>query len=279
MPTKKTTRPNDTGQTSMQDRQSEGMTFWEHLDVLRGSLIKIAIAAIVCGTVAFIFKDVVFSVILAPKDNSFVIYRLFDKIGSLIMPDDGVGSFDLHLINTGLTGQFVIHLKVALCLGVLLASPYILYVLFHFISPALYDNERRYSSRVLVGSYLMFVAGVAMCYFIVFPLTLRFLGTYQVSTEVPNMITLDSYMSTLITTSLLMGLTFELPVLSWLLAKLHLLRASMMRRFRRHALVVIMIVAAVITPTTDMFTMLVVALPIWMLYEFSIFIVRRCERH
>ena len=120
----------------------------------------------------------------------------------------------------------------------------------------------------------MFMAGVLLCYFVVFPLTLRFLGTYQVSEEVVNMISLDSYMGTLITTSLMMGLTFELPVLCWLLAKLHILNARMMRRFRRHAFVAILIVAAIITPTTDIFTMFVVALPVWLLYEMSIAIVR-----
>ena len=162
-------------------------------------------------------------------------------------------------------------------MGLIAASPYILYLLFHFISPALYDNERRYTGRVVAGSYIMFVAGVVLCYFVVFPLTLRFLGTYQVSEEVVNMISLDSYMGTLITTSLMMGLTFELPVLCWLLAKLHILKAGMMRRFRRHAFVAILIIAAVITPTTDMFTMFVVALPVWVLYEASILIVRRTE--
>lgn len=263
----------------MQDTQcgkTEGMTFWEHLEVLRGSLIKMAIAAVVCSAAAFVFKDEVFSVILAPKDDGFIIYRLFDSIASLVS-SGGTESFEINLINTGLTSQFVTHLKVSLCVGLIAASPYILYLLFHFISPALYDNERRYTGRVVAGSYIMFLAGVVLCYFVVFPLTLRFLGTYQVSEEVVNMISLDSYMGTLITTSLMMGLTFELPVLCWLLAKLHILKAGMMRRFRRHAFVAILIIAAVITPTTDMFTMFVVALPVWVLYEASILIVRRTE--
>lgn len=256
--------------------KTDGMTFWEHLEVLRGSLIKMAIAAVVCSAAAFVFKDEVFSVILAPKDDSFIIYRLFDRLASLVS-SGGMEAFDISLINTGLTSQFVTHLKVSLCVGVLVSSPYILYLLFHFISPALYDNERRYTRRVVAGSYFMFMAGVLLCYFVVFPLTLRFLGTYQVSEEVVNMISLDSYMGTLITTSLMMGLTFELPVLCWLLAKLHILNAGMMRRFRRHAFVAILIVAAIITPTTDIFTMFVVALPVWLLYEMSIAIVRHTE--
>lgn len=264
--------------SSKMDERQDSMTFWEHLDELRGSLIKIAIAVAVCSTLAFIFKDEVFAVILAPKDDSFIIYRLFEQINSLFS-SSGSSNFEIDLINTGLTSQFIIHLKVAMCLGLLVASPYVLYILFHFISPALYDNERRYSSRIIMASYMMFVIGILLCYFIVFPLTLRFLGTYQVSDEVTNLISLDSYMSTLITTSLLMGVTFELPVLCWLLSKLGLLKSTVMRRFRKHAFVAILVVAAVITPTTDMFTMLIVALPIWLLYELSILIVRKNERN
>ena len=164
-------------------------------------------------------------------------------------------------------------MKTALCAGVLCASPYILYQLFRFVSPALYANERKYVVRVVGGGYAMFVFGVLVSYFLIFPLTFRFLGTYQVSGEVANLITLDSYISTLLLMCLSMGIVFEIPILSWLFAKLGFLSADFMRRYRKHAIVIILVVAAIITPTSDVFTLSLVALPMWVLYETSIFIV------
>ena len=161
-----------------------------------------------------------------------------------------------------------------MCFGVICSSPYIVYQLFRFVSPALYAAERRYVVRVVGFGYLLFLVGAAVSYFLVFPLTFRFLGTYQVSGEVTNMITLESYISTLMTMTLAMGIVFEIPVLSWLFAKLGFLSSAFMRRYRKHAIVIILIVAAVITPTSDVFTLLVVALPMYLLYELSIVIVR-----
>lgn len=199
-------------------------------------------------------------------------YRLLDRIttwaGGVIEP------FSIRLINTGLAQQFIIHMKMALCSGVLCASPYILYQLFRFVSPALYDNERRYVTQLVGGGYVMFGLGVLVGYFLIFPLTFRFLGTYQVSGEVDNLITLDSYISTLVMMCLAIGIVFEIPILSWLFAKLGFLSADFMRRYRKHAIVIILVVAAIITPTSDMFTLLLVALPMWALYEVSILIVK-----
>lgn len=187
----------------------------------------------------------------------------------------GAPDFLVHLINTGLAGQFVIHMKAALCIGVLCASPYILYQLFRFVSPALYADERHYVVPVVCGGYAMFLTGVLVSYFLIFPLTFRFLGTYQVRGDVENLIALESYISTLLTMSLAMGLVFEIPVLSWLFAKLGFLTAGFMRRYRKHAIVLILTVAAVITPTSDVFTLLIVSLPMWLLYEISILLVNR----
>ncbi len=242
------------------------MTFWEHLDVLRGSLMRMLLAAVVMFAVAFALKDWLFAVVLAPSHSSFFVYRWI-----------GAEPFTLQLINTGLTEQFMVHLKVAFAAGVLVASPYLLYVLFRFVSPALYENERRHSVRLTVAAYLMFMAGVAVNYVLLFPLTVRFLGTYQVSGEVANMLSIASYVETLLMMSLVFGVMFEMPVVAWLLARFGMLRHEWMKRYRRHALVVILIVAAVITPTSDVFTLVVVSLPIWMLYEISMLIVRVCE--
>ena len=165
-------------------------------------------------------------------------------------------------------------MKIALYTGLLLASPYVIYQLFGFIAPALYDNERRPTVRIVVSSYLMFLLGTAVNYFLVFPLTVRFLGTYQVSEDVANMLTIQSYADTLVSMSLVMGVVFELPVVSWLLSLMGIIKWQQMARYRRHAFVAILIVSAIITPTTDVFTLFVVALPIWLLYEVSIGIVR-----
>lgn len=240
------------------------MTFWEHLDELRGSLIRMAIAAIAMGLVAFAMKEMLFDIVLAPSKSDFFLYCII-----------GAEPFDIKLINTGLAEQFTIHMKVALTVGLLVASPYILYLLFHFVSPALYENEKRYSVRITLSAYLMFIVGVALNYFLVFPLTVRFLGTYSVSADIENMLTLSSYVDSMLMMSLWFGIIFELPVVCWLLGKFGLLKAEWMTRYRRHAIVAILIIAAIITPTGDIFTLMVVSLPIYILYEASAILVRR----
>ena len=240
------------------------MTFWDHLDELRSVIIRAFVVTVVVAVVAFCLKDELFAVVLAPRTSDFITYRLM-----------GVEPFSIHLMNTGLTEQFMIHMKTAFYAGVLVASPYIVYLLFRFISPALYDNERRYATALVSSGYLMFMLGTLLNYFLIFPLTVKFLGTYQVSEDVANMLTLQSYMDTLLMMSLVMGIVFELPVVSWLLGRMGLINAQMMKTWRKHAVVAILIISAIITPTTDAFTLFVVALPIWLLYEASIFIVRR----
>lgn len=248
------------------------LTFWEHLDELRAVLIRIAVVTVLCGLVAFFFKDELFSVVLAPRDASFVTYRLLDRLGSLLSPAEESG-FAVPLINTGLARQFVIHVKTALAAGAVCASPYIIYQLFRFVSPALYSDERRYACRVVGSGYVMFMLGMAVSYYLIFPLTFRFLGSYQVSGEVSNMISLDSYMEVFVMMSVAMGIVFEMPVVAWLFARLGFLSPEFMRKYRRHAVVIILVVAAVITPTSDIFTLLAVSLPMWLLYEGSIRVV------
>ena len=239
------------------------MTFWDHLDELRGVIIRMLVVAAVGAVVAFCLKDELFAIVLAPRSSDFITYRLM-----------GVEPFSIHLMNIGLTEQFMIHLKTAFYAGILLTSPYIIYQLFRFVSPALYDNERKYATLLCTSGYLMFMLGTALNYLLIFPLTVKFLGTYQVSPDVTNMLTLQSYIDTLLMMNLVMGIVFELPVVSWILGKIGLINATMMQSMRKHAVVAILVVAAIITPTTDAFTLFVVALPIWVLYELSIVIVR-----
>ena len=239
------------------------MTFWDHLDELRSVIIRILVITSLAAAVAFCLKEELFAVVLAPRTSDFITYRLM-----------GIEPFSIHLMNTGLTEQFMIHLKTACYAGLLVASPYIIYLLFGFVSPALYDNEKKYATALVLSGYLMFMLGTALNYLLIFPLTVKFLGTYQVSPDVANMLTLQSYMDTLIMMSLVMGILFELPVVSWLLGRMGLVNAGMMRTWRKHAIVAILIVSAIITPTTDAFTLFVVALPIWLLYELSIVILK-----
>lgn len=247
---------------------NEPQTFWDHLDVLRSVLIRIAAAIVVFAVAAFLMKDELFGVVLAPRSSDFLTYRLL-----------GAAPFELHLMNTGLTEQFMIHMRTAMYAGLLVASPYILYELFSFVSPALYKNEQRYAVWIVGAAYAMFLLGTLVNYFVAFPLTVRFLGTYQVSPDVANMLTLQSYIDTLLGMSLVMGIVFELPVVCGLMGRMGLLTDEWMSEYRRHAVVAILIVAAIITPTTDVFTLFIVALPIYLLYELSIWIVKLTKRN
>jgi len=230
------------------------MTFWEHLDELRGRLWRVLLVALVALVACFCFKQQLFAVVLWPK------------------PDN------MTLINVELTQQFLIHMRVALWAGIVIASPYIIYQMFAFVAPGLYAAERRVVIRAVALGYLLFLSGVLLNYFVIFPFTVRFLGGYQVSPDVANTITLSSYISVLGVMSLVMGIVFELPVLCWLLAKVGLLKSQFMCRYRRHAVVVIVILGALITPTGDPFTLAIVSVPIWLLWEASIVIVKRVEK-
>ena len=230
------------------------MTFWEHLDELRRRIWYVLLAAIIAAVACFCLKDALFTVILRPKPA------------------------DMQLINVELTQQFLTHMRVALWAGLLVVSPYILYQLFAFVAPGLYNTERQLALRAIGSGYLLFLAGVALNYFIIFPFTVRFLGGYQVSAEVANTITLSSYIAVLGVMSLLMGIVFELPVLCWLLAKIGVLKTDFMKHYRRHAIVVIVIIGAIITPTGDPFTLALVSVPIYLLWELSILIVKHTEQ-
>ena len=238
-------------------------SFWDHLDELRSRIIKMLLAVVAMSVIAFLLKEPLFRMVLAPSNGGFVTYRIL-----------GVPDFSIHLINTGLTEQFMVHMRTSLYMGLLAASPYIIYELFCFVAPGLYAHERRYAMWLVGSSYVMFILGTLLNYFLVFPLTVRFLGTYQVSPNVTNMLTLQSYIDTLISMSFLMGVLFELPVVCWLMGRMGIINSRMMSTYRRHAIVAILVLAAIVTPTIDVFTLFVVALPIWMLYELSVLIVK-----
>ncbi len=249
---------------------SDGMlTFGGHLEVLRRLLFRVLAVVLVIAVAVFIFKEQTFRMLLAPSEWDFVTYGWIQRLVRTVNPGFSFNEYHVDLIATELSSQFMTHLTTALYLGALCASPYILYELFRFVSPALYENEKRYSRRVVVIVYLLFIVGVLMSYFVLFPISFRFLGTYNVDPRVTSTITLDSYISTFVTLTLLMGLVFQLPVISVTLGKLGFINAQMLSRYRKHALIVIMVVAAIITPP-DLMTLLLVTLPLYLLYEVSI---------
>lgn len=238
------------------------MTFWDHLEELRHVLLRCIIVVALFAILAFVFKDEVFWVVFAPKSPDF-------------LPHIFGNSPDIRLINTELTRQFIVHMMTSFYVGIIVAAPYIIFELYRFIAPALYQNERRFSTPLVIASYLMFMLGILFNYFIVFPITFRFLGNYQVDSAVENLISLESYIDMLVFLSLAMGIVFEIPILSWLLGKLGILHRGQMQQFRRHAIVTILIIAAIITPTSDAFTLAIVSVPMYLLYELSILLVPR----
>lgn len=241
------------------------MTFWDHLEELRRVLLRCIIVVTLFAILAFCFKDEVFWIIFLPKSPHF-------------LPVIFGETPDVQLINTELTRQFVVHMITSFYVGLIVAAPYIIFELYRFISPALYENERRYSTPLVIASYVMFMVGVLFSYFVLFPITFRFLAGYQVDRSVQNLISLESYIDTLTFLSLAMGIVFEIPILSWLLGRMGILHRGQMQQFRRHAIVMILIIAAIITPTSDAITLAVVSLPMYLLYEVSILLVPPIRR-
>lgn len=255
----------------------EEMSLWDHLDALRAVLIKMIVVLVVATCVLFVFMPRIFdNVILAPCRGDFILYRVFEKIttGLPFVPDFSTQGFQVHLINIQLASQFFIHMSSAFWFALVLTFPILLYLLWTFVSPALYPNEKRGFEIAFGLGLVMFLLGVMVGYFIVFPITLRFLADYHVSQMVPNQISLDSYMDTFLMMIFIMGLVFELPLLAWVLGKFGILHRDFFKKYRRHAVVVLLVLAAVITPTGDPFTLAIVFMPIYVLYELSALLVK-----
>ena len=258
--------------------QLQEMSFWDHLDVLRGVLIKIAVVVVAMAVVFFVLMPTIFdNVIPAPCKGDFILYQLFEKLTAGIpgLPQFTTDGFHVELINIQLASQFFIHMSTSFWLALVFSFPVVIYLLWSFVSPALYDHEKRGIKRAFGFGNLMFFLGVAVGYFVVFPVTLRFLADYHVSAMVPNQISLDSYMDTFLMLIFIMGIIFELSLLAWLLGNIGVLKRSFFKKYRRHAVVVLLILAAFITPTGDPFTLTIVFLPIYMLYELSAWLVKK----
>jgi sec-independent protein translocase protein TatC len=253
------------------------MTFWDHFDVLRKTLFRMIVFVAVVSLVFFLYmKNIFDQVILAPTRNDFFLYEWMNQMSKKlpIFPDFCIGAFQVKIININLSSQFFIHMSTSFWFAIVLSFPFIIYQLFLFIKPALHTHESRNAEVAFFFGNLLFYIGVTVGYLMVFPLTLRFLAGYQLSSYIENSVSLDSYIDNFLMLCFIMGLVFELPLLSWLLSQFGVLNRVFFNKFRKHAIVILLIVAAVITPSGDPFTLMVVFLPIYMLWEISALVVK-----
>ncbi|MFZ4704875.1 MAG: twin-arginine translocase subunit TatC [Bacteroidales bacterium] len=252
------------------------MSFWEHLEELRKRLIRSVLAWIALSSLAFMERDIIFDkIILAPKDSNFITYRWLCKLGAFLHVDSlCLPPMSIKIINYNLSGQFMTHMTISMVAGLILAVPFIFYQVWQFIKPALYEKERRYAYVAVYVMSGLFLIGITFSYFLMVPWTLNFLGTYQVSASVANQIALDSYISTVVSVVFSVGIVFELPVVVYVLAKLGILTPAFLKKNRKYAFIFVLIVAAIITPP-DVFSQIIVTIPLWALYEVSIIVANR----
>ncbi len=267
------------GKKNQKSKDANDLTFLEHLEVLRGHLIRSVISVLVFAIVAFMIKDFIFNIILlAPKEPEFITNRLFCQLGELINSARlCINSEGLDIINIDLAGQFKIHLRIAFFAGLILSSPYIFAEVFRFVLPALKETEKKYSAGMVFYTSALFLSGVLFGYYLIIPLTINFLGGYSVSAEVANQIALKSYVGSVTSLSLSTGLAFELPIMIYFLSKVGLVTPDFMRKYRKHALVVFLVLSGIITPP-DVISQFLVCVPLYILFEISIVISRRVER-
>ncbi len=240
------------------------MTFWDHLEDLRKSIMRMAGVYVLMAVVLFFFKDFLFDdVILAPSKKDFFFYRLAGL------------DFSLSLVNIEVSAQFMIHMKVTFICALILTFPYLVFELWRFVAPALYEKEKGAVRGAFSFASILFYAGLAVGYFIILPVMLNFFAGYQVSAEVPNTFSLSSYISLFTSTIMTFGLVFEFPTIVAILSALGLVTREMMREYRRHAICAVVIVAALITPSGDPFSLLVCTVPLYILYEFSILVCKK----
>lgn len=253
------------------------MSFWGHIETLRRHIIRSVIVVLAITVVLFCFPEFLFdTIIFGPLNNNFLTYRAFCKLSHMMELGDQLcfGNYTFKLQSLGLADQFTSQMWISFLGGLILGSPYLLWEVWRFIKPALHDKEKQASTGFIISASLLFIAGVLFSYYIIVPLTVNFLGNYQVSTMVENNFTMDSYISTVTTLTLASGIVFELPVVIYFLTRFGIVTPEFMRKYRKHAVVVILVVAAVITPSPDITSQMLVAFPLYFLYEASIFVSR-----
>ncbi|MFO7754669.1 MAG: twin-arginine translocase subunit TatC [Bacteroidales bacterium] len=252
------------------------MSFLEHLEELRWHIVRSVASIFIIAIVAFIFNDIIFDVIiLAPKNPQFFTNRLLCELGQLVNINAlCINTHPFEIINIRMAGQFTTHITVSLIAGIILAFPYIFWEFWRFFQPALYSSEKRHTRGAVFFSSLLFVSGVLFGYYVIIPLSVHFLGSYNVSAEVNNQINLRSYIGTVASITLASGIIFQLPILSFFLTKIGLVDPHFLKKYRKHSLLIILALSAIITPP-DIFSQILVCLPLIFLYEIGIIISRR----
>ena len=242
------------------------MSFWDHLEVFRGSLVRIVIVLLIFMVISFVAMPYIYTpVILGPTHGDFFLYQLLP----IFKPD-----FSCELININVASQFMTHVTTSFWLALVLSFPILIWELWKFVSPALYKNESRPVGFAFFFGTGMFYLGCAISYCIIFPFMFRFLTEYELSSEITNQINLNSYMHNFLMMIFVIGLVFELPLLIWVLSKLGIIDRSFLRKYRRHAIVILLVLAAIITPSGDPFTLMVTFTPLYLLYELGILLAR-----
>lgn len=264
---------NKTEQIEDKEAQESAMSFWDHLEVLRWALFRSACVLMVILVGTFIAMPYIFDrFVLAPTSNEFFVYQWLNAIGGDVVklsPD-----FDVQIININVASQFMTHISTSISMAAVIAFPYFIWEIWKFIEPALFEEEIRHLRPAFMGGTLMFYLGCAIGYMFVFPFTFRFLVEYNLSPNITNQINLQSYIDNFTLLILVMGIVFEMPLLAWLLSLLGILKKSFLREYKRHAIVVLLITAAIITPSGDPFSLMLVFIPLYVLYELSILVVR-----
>lgn len=255
------------------------MSFFDHLEALRWHLIRASIAIVIITGFVFAYYDWIFdNIIMGPSKENFWTYRTMCNLGNAIGRNFCFSKFNISLINTEMAGQFTLQINSSLMIGITLGVPYLLWEIWRFIKPALHNKERKAATGFVFYATMLFFIGVLFGYFVITPMSLHFLATYTVSAAIQNLFDIDSYISSVATLTLATGLVFELPILIYILASLGVMTPKFMRDTRRYAIVVILIIAAVVTPTPDALTMTVVSIPLFVLYEVSILVAAVVEK-
>lgn len=255
-----------------------GLTFWGHLEVLRWAIFRVIVVVFLAMIGWFVVMPDIFNTfVLGPTTSDFFLYRWLGSLGNSIpfLPDFSNDDYHVDIININVASQFMTHITTSFWFALVTAFPYLIYEIWKFISPALYDNEKGSLRLAFLFGTLMFYLGCAVGYGVIYPFTFRFLTEYQLSAEITNQISLNSYMGTFLMMVFIMGLVFEMPLLAWVMSRLGLINQEFLQKYRRHAVAVLLILAAAITPTGDPFTLSIVFIPLYLLYELAIKVVRR----
>lgn len=264
--------------TTKKQKQEE-MSFLEHLEELRWHIIRAFLAIVLFAILAFVNKDFIFdTVIFNPKTPDFWTNQMFAKLAELTGVEGlRINSTELQLISIKMADNFMTHIMTSIVAGLIVSSPYVFFEVWRFISPALYENERRHSGGAVVYMSLLFITGVLFGYFLIVPLSIHFLGSYSISSEVVNQINMRSYIGTVTSISLASGVIFELPIFVYFLSKIGILTPDLMKKYRRHAYVALLLLSAIITPP-DVFSQIMVCFPLVFLYEVGIIISKRVNK-